>query len=376
MKRVLCILANMNAGGAETFLMKIYRQLDRTKYQMDFCINVPSKCFYEDEIISLGGKIYRIPSKSESFQLYKERLFEVVNSNGYKYVLRIASNGASFIDLKIAKKAGASVCAVRSSNSSDGKGLAVKIAHRLGRFLYGKYVDVKIAPSDLAAIYTFGERAYNNGDVKILHNALDLDVYKFEPEERKRIRAEFEIKESEILCGHIGRFSPQKNHDLLIEIFSELCKERSNYKLLLVGNGELEERIRKKCADKGLQDKVIFAGVRSDIPAVLSAMDVFVFPSLYEGMPNTVIEAQATGLPCIISDRITKEVDITGLVRFMDIEGRPMDWAEEIDRRKNESRASTTDAFINKRYDIVSVTDDFVQIIMEYNNDKKAGINL
>ena len=104
--------------------------------------------------------------------------------------------------------------------------------------------------------------------------------------------------------------------------------------------------------------------------------DVFIFPSLYEGMPNTVIEAQATGLPCIISDRITKEVDITGLVRFMDIEGRPMDWAEEIDRRKNESRASTTDAFINKRYDIVSVTDDFVQIIMEYNNDKKAGINL
>ena len=166
----------MNAGGAETFLMKIYRQLDKTKYQMDFCINVPNKCFYEDEIISLGGKIYRIPSKSESFQLYKKKLFEVVNSNGYKYVLRIASNGASFIDLKIAKKAGASVCAVRSSNSSDGKGLKVKIAHRLGRVLYGKYVDVRIAPSDLAAIYTFGERAYKNGEVNILHNALDLDL--------------------------------------------------------------------------------------------------------------------------------------------------------------------------------------------------------
>ena len=365
MKRVLCILANMNAGGAETFLMKIYRQLDRTKYQMDFCINVPNKCFYEDEIISLGGKIYRIPSKSESFQLYKKKLFEVVNSNGYKYVLRIASNGASFIDLKIAKRAGASVCAVRSSNSSDGKGLTVKIAHRLGRFLYGKYVDVKIAPSDLAAIYTFGERAYKDGDVKILHNALDLDVYKFGLEERKRVRAEFGIKEFEILCGHVGRFSPQKNHDFLIDIFSELCKEHSNYKLLLVGNGELEERIRKKCADKGLQDKVIFAGVRSDIPAVLSAMDVFVFPSLYEGMPNTVIEAQATGLPCVISDTITKEAKITDLVRYTSLNNPVGSWASELLHQEFEKRNREQYNSVARKqgYDIKQCVSQFVETI-------------
>lgn len=355
----------MNAGGAETFLMKIYRQLDRTKYQMDFCINVPNKCFYEDEIISLGGKIYRIPSKSESFQLYKKKLFEAVNSNGYKYVLRIASNGASFIDLKIAKKAGASVCVVRSSNSSDGKGLTVKIAHRLGRFLYGKYVDVKIAPSDLAAIYTFGERAYKDGDVKILHNALDLDVYRFGLEERKRVRAEFGIKESEILCGHVGRFSPQKNHDFLIDIFSELCKEHSNYKLLLVGNGELEEKIREKCADKGLQDKVIFAGVRSDIPAVLSAMDVFVFPSLYEGMPNTVIEAQATGLPCVISDTITKEAKITDLVRFASLNNPVGSWTSELLQLESDKRNREQYYLVAKKqgYDIKQCVSQFVETI-------------
>lgn len=365
MKRVLCILANMNAGGAETFLMKIYRQLDRTKYQMDFCINVPNKCFYEDEIISLGGKIYRIPSKSESFQLYKKKLFEVVNSNGYKYVLRIASNGASFIDIKIAKMAGASVCAVRSSNSSDGKGLKVKIAHRLGRILYGKYVDVKIAPSDLAAIYTFGERAYKNGKVNILHNALDLDVYKYDSEGRKRIRAEFDIKESEVLCGHVGRFSPQKNHDFLIDIFYELCKERSNYKLLLVGNGELEEKIREKCADKGLQDKVIFTGVRSDVPALLSAMDVFVFPSFFEGMPNTVIEAQACGLPCVISDSITQEARLTGLVSYLSLKEDAAKWADAALSQSRTTKDEVTEKIASAGYSIDQVANRFCEIVFE-----------
>ena len=128
----------MNAGGAETFLMKIYRQIDRTKYQMDFCINMSEKCFYEDEILSLGGKIYRIPAKSASLKDFEKQLYNVVNANGYKYVLRVTSSAFGFMDLKIAHKAGAKICAARSSNSSDGGSLKSKVAHRLGRILYGK----------------------------------------------------------------------------------------------------------------------------------------------------------------------------------------------------------------------------------------------
>ena len=123
MKRLLCILSSMNAGGAETFLMKIYRKLDRSKYQMDFCINEKDHCFYEDEIYLLGGKIYRIPTKSENLKRFERELTKVISENSYIYVLRIASNGASFLDIKIAKKAGAEVCVVRSSNSSDGTGI-------------------------------------------------------------------------------------------------------------------------------------------------------------------------------------------------------------------------------------------------------------
>lgn len=353
----------MNAGGAETFLMKIYRQLDRTNYQMDFCVNIFQDGFYDKEITEMGGRIFHIPAKSDNLKEFKRQLSAIVENEHYESVLRITSNSMGFLDLKVAKKAGAKLCAARSSNSNDPAGIKAKVAHRLGRILYGKYVDVKIAPSDLAAIYTFGKRAYKNGEVKILHNALDLDVYKFEPEARKRIRAEFGIKESELLCGHIGRFSPQKNHDFLIDIFAELSKENSNYKLLLVGHGELEERIREKCAYKGLQDKVIFAGVRSDIPDILSAMDVFVFPSLYEGMPNTVIEAQATGLPCIISDTITREANITGLVYYVSLHDEVVKWTEQMVKLDRVDRLLATEILIRAGYDIESSVKEFVSSI-------------
>lgn len=363
MKRVLCLISGMNAGGAETFLMKVYRRLDKTKYQMDFCINATDKCFYEDEIISHGGKIYRITPKSESIRNFRKQLFDIVKSNRYMYVLRITSNAFGFMDLKIAHKAGAMVCAARSSNSSDGGSMKSRIAHVLGRLLYGRYVNVRIAPSDLAAKYTFGNKAYKNGSVNILHNAIDTDVYGFDAQGRTNIRAELKISGNTTVIGHVGRFMAQKNHLFLIDVFSEYVKKNENSLLLLVGGGELEGEIRKRAAERGVADRIVFTGVRSDIPALFSAMDVFVFPSFYEGMPNAVIEAQATGLPCVISDRITREADITGLVDYLPL-GDAAAWAEHISSmplpvlRKTPYRE-----FSEKCYDIETVCKEFVRLI-------------
>lgn len=367
MKRLLCLMSNMNTGGAETLLMKIYRKIDKSKYQMDFCINVEGSCFYTDEITKMGGKIYHIPSKSESVREFKKCLADIVHKNRYEYVLRITSNAAGFMDLKIAKKAGARVCAARSSNSSDGAGLKVKIAHRLGRLLYNRYVDVRFAPSDLAARYTFGNKAYRNGSVAILHNGVDLDVFCYTPDAGKSIRDEFKIPDSVKVIGHIGRFMKQKNHEFLIDIFSEIHKCDKNTCLLLVGNGELQEQIKDRVKEKGLQDCVIFAGVRADIPQLLSAMDVFLFPSLYEGMPNTVIEAQATGLPCVISDSITREADITGTVQYVSLNESDSVWAEKVLEITNSGikRHDMTECFKKNRYDIESVTEDFVKLIFD-----------
>lgn len=362
MKRLLCLTSNMNAGGAETFLMKIYRQLDKTKYQMDFCINVPDKCFYEDEILAMGGRIYRIPPKSKDQKEFWKQLFGVVHDNHYEYVLRITANAMGFMDLRIAKQAGAKVCALRSSNSSDGENWKLRIAHRLGKILYSKYVDVKFAPSDLAAKYTFGDRAYQSGEVTILHNSIDLSVFRYDEQARMAVRNEFGIDPDTVLVGHVGRFDTQKNHSYLLQVFREVLGNHSNCKLLLVGNGRLEQQIREQAASLGFEDRVIFAGVRSDIPRILSAMDVFVFPSLYEGMPNTVIEAQATGLPCVIADTITREADITGLVQYLSLDDSPEVWAEAALAAIREQRKDTKQDFIDNQYDIQSTVEQFVRL--------------
>ena len=361
MKRLLCLVSGMNAGGAETFLMKVYRGLDRQQYQMDFCINIPEKCFYEDEIISMGGKIFRIPSKSQNMKAFSRQLRELVKSEKYEYALRITSNAMGFWDMKLAKQAGAKICAIRSSNSSDGGTLRALLAHTAGRLLYSRYIDIKLAPSDLAARYTFGRRSYENGEVTILHNAVDLDVFFYDEEKRNSIRAELGVLPDDFLVGHIGRFYNQKNHAFLLKVFAEILHQQPNSHLLLVGKGDLEQQIRQQAKDMAITDKVIFAGVRSDIPQILSAMDVFVFPSLYEGMPNTVIEAQATGLHCVIADTITREADITGLVEYLPLSA-PEHWAQLALAAAKQPRRDTRQDFIDHRYDIQSTVDDFVKL--------------
>ena len=365
MKRLLCILSGMNAGGAETFLMKVYRNLNRAEYQMDFCINVKEKCFYEDEILSLGGKIFRIPSKSENLKEFKRQLKAVVKSNGYERVLRITSNAMGFMDLKVAKRAGARVCAARSSNASDGNSLKAKILHKLGRVLYQKYVDVALAPSDLAAQYTFGKRAYQKGKVSIIHNAVDLNVFSFDIEQRKVLRKEFGIGENVKVLGHVGRFAEQKNHSFLADVFRSVHDRHPNTALLLVGDGPLRPSFFEKIERFGLADSVIFAGIRKDVPQVLSCMDVFVFPSFYEGMPNTVIEAQATGLPCVISDAITRQADVTGLVKYLPLSDSAETWAKAVADAFETDRRDTSKDFCRNRYDAESTVKDFTTLLFE-----------
>ena len=357
----------MNTGGAETFLMKLYRKIDRTKYQMDFGVFTEEDGFYDDEIKSLGGRIHHLVPKTKNFSLYKKCLYDLVKREQYKYVMRITSNAAGFYDLKIAKEAGAKVCIARSSNSSDGESFKVKIINYFSRLLYVKYVDVKIAPSDLAAEYTFGKNVISNGEVHYLNNGLDLSIYHFSDEKRRRIREKFNL-EDKFVVGHVGRFSRQKNHEFLLDIFHALKKKRQNAVLLLVGNGELKKNIEDRANALGIADSIIFAGVRSDVPDLLSAMDVFVFPSFYEGMPNTVIEAQSTGLPCVIADTITREAGVTDCVRFKSLHDSAESWADKtlslFDKDKAD-RSFYSDEMKNAGYDIDSCVKQFVKLTFE-----------
>lgn len=337
MKRLLCVVGGMNAGGAESFLMKIYRALDKRKYQMDFAVNIDTIGFYDEEIKRLGGKIYHFPNKTESFFGYIKGLWKIVRENRYESVLRITSNAMGFLDLAIAKAAGAKKCIARSSNSSDGGGAKTLVAHRIGRFLFKRFVDVEIAPSKKAALYTFGKKDVALGKVCILANGFDLEYYSFDKEKREKIRTEFGIDSGCYVLGHVGRFCRQKNHSFLIDVFAELHRQIPNSKLLLVGDGELRDDIIAKTISLGLRDFVIIAGIRSDMPSLYSAMDVFVFPSLFEGMPNAVLEAQACGLSCVLSDSITKEADLTRKLNYLPIEtDSVLEWVKCIRKIPND----------------------------------------
>ena len=219
-----------------------------------------------------------------------------------------------------------------------------------------------MAPSTEAAEYVFGKDCIEKGKAQLLHNGIDLSIYRYSAEDRQNIRKEFNVPENAFVIGHVGRFQAQKNHLFLLEIFSHVCKRTENALLLLVGKGELEENIREKATALGILDRIIFTGVRSDVPALLSAMDVFVFPSLYEGMPNAAIEAQAAGLPCIISDTLTKEANVTGLVTYLPLEN-PEAWGKQAINSVQKERTDTHAAFQKAGYDIQSVAEHFVKLI-------------
>lgn len=360
--RLLCIVSNMDAGGAETFLMKMYRQLDRNRYQMDFVVSGDTRGYYEDEIGRLGGRVYRITRKTEDFFAYRCELAAAVRDDGCPVVLRIGSDAFSAIDLWIAKRAGARRLALRSSNASDGKaGLGMLLQRALRRPLTS-VADVKIAPSDLAAEYTFGPMAMRKGEVHYLRNALDLDSYAFSAEKRSAIRAELGIDADALVVGHVGRFAQQKNHGFLIEAFAKLLKARPDAKLVLVGKGELESEVREKSDALGVLSSIVFTGVRSDVPALLSGFDVLALPSFYEGMPNVVIEAQAAGLACVVSDTVTRQANVTGLVEFLPLDDVET-WAEALVSATAANRLDTKVAMAAAGYDVARAVVEFEELM-------------
>lgn len=363
MKRLLCIVGGLNQGGAETFLMKLLRNIDRTEYMLDFCVMSSEKGTYEDEIKALGGEIYHVVPKSQNPLKCFCEIRRIVKEHAYGSVIRVNEHSLSVIDLIAAKCGGAKKLVMRSSNADSGSGKS-RLLHKLFNFLPRVIPDVKIAPSTKAAVYTFGKGNVEKEKVTFLQNGLAVDDFTFNEERRGKIRKELNL-EDKFIVGHVGRFSAQKNHRFLVDIFKEILKQKENSHLLLVGgNGELLEETKSYVRELGLEDKVNFLGNRSDVAQLLSAFDVLVFPSLFEGMPNVVIEAQAAGLPCLISDTITDEADITGLVKYFPLQKSAKEWAEEaIAQSEKFERKNRSHEFYDAGYTIEAVTEKFIQSV-------------
>lgn len=313
--------------------------------------------------------MFYIPLKSKQSIKSFNAIKKIVKENNYNYVIRVNEHSLSTIDLLAAKMGGAKVLAMRSSNAPSGSKLSI-LLHKMFIFLSKNVPNVKFAPSKLAAEYTFGKKCIENNKAFLLNNGLDTKQFTYSKDNRFEIRRKLGI-ENKIVVGHIGRFDIQKNHEFLIDLFNELHKVNSDSVLVLVGKGNLENKIKNKVKKLGLENDVLFLGVRKDIPKLLCVFDLFLFPSFYEGMPNTVIEAQTTGLPCLISDSITEEARITDIVNFASLNDSARKWSNEclnILNKKYLPREDYSRIMKDKGYDTDDCAKKFIEIIFNSND--------
>lgn len=356
MKRLLCIVSSMDRGGAETFLMKVYRCIDRTKYQMDFCVSKTTKGYYDDEIKEMGGKIYIVPQKSKNPFKSFFTIKNIVKQNKYTSVLRTSQQSLATLDLLAARCGGAKKLIYRSSNANITGGSIKRLLNRAFSFLPKIVPNVKIAPSTEAAEFVFGKNSIKKGKVTILRNGLDYCKFEFNTEIRNKLRKKLAL-DDKIIFGHIGRFNVQKNHLFLLDIFNEIYKQNDNARLVIIGEGELEQDIRQKIDNLQLNDCVKILGPQGNINEYLMAFDMLIFPSFFEGMPNVIIEAEASGLKAVLSDTITREANITPLLTYVSLDKSAKEWANIILTQINYKRCSYKKEFSEKGYIMQDVID-------------------
>lgn len=339
MIRVLQVLGGTNLGGAESRIMDIYRHMDRSRIQFDFLITEGNSGYYTPEIESLGGRVYTIPK----YRIYNHGQYiagvKAFFEQHHDYVAvhgHMTSTAAIY--LPIAKAAGIPLTIAHARSAGVDRGIKGKLTNMLRRPLPRK-CDKMIACSDLAAYAVFGENNYNDGLVKIMPNAIDVNDYRFSGELRDEIRKQYGI-EDRFVVGHVGRFHEAKNHKFLLDAWAEFLKLRQDAVLMIVGDGDLRPQIEQWIAqldadmtamgESFVKDRIILTGNQNPIAPYYMAFDILLFPSIYEGMPGTVVEAQASGLHCLISDTITRMVKVTELVDFYSLRENEKAWATKL----------------------------------------------
>ena len=343
-KRVLQVVTHMNRGGLETMLMNYYRQMDRSRVQFDFLTHREGEKDYDAEIRALGGRIYHVPPVNPFGRDYLRSLDDFFAEHPEYRVVHSHLDCMSAPVLRAAKKHGVPVRLAHSHNTNQPKDLKYPIKLWSKRKIAGEATGL-FACGEGAGRWMFGGAAF-----QLLPNAIDAAAYRADETVRQEVRRELGLEDALVL-GHVGRFNEQKNHSFLIDLFAAAAKKEPKARLLLVGSGEGRTVIEEKVQALGLADKVLFLGVRGDVHRLLQAMDVFVFPSLYEGLPVSLVEAQAAGLPCVISDRVPAESVLTDGVVQLPL-GSAEDWAEQVLCAARRERKDTYDAICAAGFDI------------------------
>ena len=360
--RVAQIMGKWLGGGVESVVMNYYRHIDKNKVQFDFICDNDSTRIPKEEIEKLGGKIILIPPYQQPFKYHKE-LKRVLKNGNYKIVHSHIST-MSFFSLWAAKSAKVPVRIAHAHSTTNKQEKQKNLMKQVLRPFSKVFATDYFCCSELAGRWLFGNKTYDKGKVYLLNNAIDVDKFKYDENIRKEKRNELKIKDNEFVIGHIGRFVKQKNHDFLIDIFNEIYKQNKDTILLLAGEGPLKEEIENKVKKLGLEKNVMFLGQRNDANELYQAMDAFVLPSLYEGLPVVGVEAQAAGLLCFFSTDMTKETKVLETTQFIKLEESPKYWADTILKcLKKHKRTDTTKELANDHFNI---RDESIRLLKKY----------
>lgn len=365
--RILHVLGNTQLGGAESRIMDLYRHLDRNRVQFDFLVHTGREGYFDKEIYELGGQIYRVPRfRMYNYLVYKKALkaFFAVHHD-YKAVQGHITSTAS-VYLPLAKKAGIPITVAHARSAGVDKGIKGILTRWMRRNLSHK-ADYLFTCSELAGISVFGEKAVQEGKTIFIPNAIDCEKFSYDEEVRKEMRAELGLSEKYVI-GHVGRFHYSKNHEYLLRVFAQLCMASQNngrainrdYTLMLLGEGAGMDAAKGLAEELGIGNKVYFLGNHGDIYRYYQAMDYFVYPSRFEGLPGTVVEAQTAGLKCVMSDTICKEVRVTKLVKAMSIQEDPSVWAAYIEQTADYQRRSYLEEMKQAKFDVHEQADQMM----------------
>ena len=355
MIRVLQVVKAMDRGGLETYLMNVYRNIDRQKIQFDFMVHRKKPGAYEDEIKQLGGEIYRITSRRDSYKKNIQELNDFFSIHTQYKIIHMHESSMSYIEpLKIAHKHGVPVTIMHSRNSYVTTGKLSIILHYFNRLFLIKYITDFFAISDTAAIWMFGKKNFKVNKVKLLKNGIEVERFKFSKEKRQQLRDHMNIGKNEIVIGHVGRFSPQKNHIFLIRVFERICEINNNYKLLLIGDGEEKERIRGIIEKSPIKNKIIIMDSTPFINELYNVMDIFALPSLFEGLGRVLIEAQCNGLKTIATKgKIPNEVKMISTFEFVDLQ--ISSWVDTILKSEIKRVDNSSEIIAAKGYDMKQI---------------------
>jgi glycosyltransferase involved in cell wall biosynthesis len=351
--RVLHIVSGLRRGGTEQYLMNLYRHIDRSLVQFDFLVLSEQAEVYEQEIESLGGRVYRIPPVTRrplENLIARNRFFK---GHRYRIVEIHSSSPLRFSYAKDARRAGVERILFHAHNAVD---KPKSIAHRFAARRIGKWCDEELACSHVA-----GEYVYADSDYVIIPNAIDLDRFRFNSETRSRLRTELQVNDAFVL-GTVGRLSRQKNYDFLLQVYASLWPKIDDSILLMVGSGELRDSLEMLSHSLGINDRVRFLNDRRDVPDLLSVFDLFIMTSFYEGLSIAAVEAQAAGLPCFFSSAISEETAFSDKVKFMPLDAGPDSWARAIADSMPTGRMNSTETLRHRGYDI----NDLAQRMQSY----------